>query len=147
MKYYGTQKKPGNAGPFLCEVNCSVHRDLEAFARLEGRVFCSFDLDGSPGLWVAAGASSAFTHLECAEAYEGHRLTGLQAGGNGLDESVQCSACGSGGNVSFLGDGLSEFCFVHGYPSMACVSGSNVLCGVSVYNRVVLFFPLFHSLE
>lgn len=78
--------------------------------------FGSFDLHFLAGLWVAAGASFALGHFECAEADELHGTRFLNAFGDRSGHGVHCVGCSTFRGFTTEGglDGFDKLSFIHG---------------------------------
>src|SRR5690606_9593637 len=82
-------------------------------ASLEGRIFCSGDLDLFPGPRIAAGTGGTLAHLEGAEADQADVLAGLQRAGDRADHGVDRAPGVSLGQAGVGRDGVDQFILVH----------------------------------
>lgn len=95
---------------------------FQGFAWLELGHLGGFDFDRFAGLGVAAGAGGTVGDFEGAESDKGHGLFLFQAGGDGLQRSIDCAGGTGFGQVGGFGDGIDEILFVHESPLSLVVS-------------------------
>src|SRR5690348_8630870 len=92
----------------------SVQRILERLAGLERRDLGRLDLDVLAGARVAARAGGTLADHEGAEADQRHVVTLLQRLLDDLRGGVERAARIGLGEIGVVGDGVDQFCFVHG---------------------------------
>ena len=97
-------------------IACTSDKIFERLAGAELRDLCGLDLDGRPGLRIAAGTRQALAHGECAEADQRHRRALLERTADAAHHRVKRTAGGRPGDVSLLGDMVDQVGLVHECP-------------------------------
>jgi len=90
-----------------------VYSILERFSSPEFRRICSFDLDGVASAWIASTTSGTLANVKSTKTNQRYEVTLLQGFSNCSSRRIQSTASSCLRDISFLGDLINQFRFVH----------------------------------